>query len=77
MNRRSFLRGSLASAAVAIISPASLGTAFERTVVPTSVLTADQLSAIVRYYILPQVTENIYARNNALLYRLIQAHERD
>lgn len=34
------------------------------------------LNSIVRHYILPQVTDNVYVKNNALLYRLIRSNKR-
>lgn len=34
------------------------------------------LNSIVRHYILPQVTDNVYLKNNALLYRLIRTNKR-
>lgn len=34
------------------------------------------LNSIVRHYILPQVTDNVYTKNNALLYRLIRSNKR-
>lgn len=37
---------------------------------------ADTLTSIARHYILPQVTDNVYLRNNALLYRLIRSNKR-
>lgn len=36
----------------------------------------DTLTAIARQYILPQVTDNAYLKNNALLYRLIRGNKR-
>lgn len=36
----------------------------------------DTLTAIARQYILPQVTDNVYLKNNALLYRLIRGSKR-
>lgn len=36
----------------------------------------DTLTAIARQYILPQVTDNVYLKNNALLYRLIRGNKR-
>lgn len=32
----------------------------------------DEMSALVRHFVLPQVTDNVYVKNNALLYRLTQ-----
>lgn len=36
----------------------------------------DTLTSIARQYILPQVTDNVYLKNNALLYRLIRGNKR-
>lgn len=36
----------------------------------------DQLTSLARHYILPQVTDNAYLKNNALLYRLIRSNKR-
>lgn len=36
----------------------------------------DQLTALARHYVLPQVTDNAYLKNNALLYRLIRSNKR-
>lgn len=36
----------------------------------------DTLTAIARQYILPQVTDNAYLKNNALLYRMIRGNKR-
>ncbi|MCZ2109200.1 MAG: phage major capsid protein [Dehalococcoidia bacterium] len=36
----------------------------------------DTLTSIARRYILPQVTDNVYLKNNALLYRLIRSNKR-
>lgn len=36
----------------------------------------DTLTSIARHYILPQVTDNAYLKNNALLYRLIRGNKR-
>lgn len=36
----------------------------------------DQLTSLARHYILPQVTDNAYLKNNALLYRLIRSGKR-
>lgn len=36
----------------------------------------DTLSSVVRHYILPQVTDVVYTKNNALLYRLIRGGKR-
>lgn len=36
----------------------------------------DTLTSIARHYILPQVTDNAYLKNNALLYRLIRSNKR-
>lgn len=36
----------------------------------------DTLTSIARHYILPQVTDNVYLKNNALLYRLIRSGKR-
>jgi len=37
---------------------------------------ADTLTSIARQYILPQITDNVYTKNNALLYRLIRGNKR-
>ena len=37
---------------------------------------ADTLTSIARQYILPQITDNVYLKNNALLYRLIRGNKR-
>lgn len=37
---------------------------------------ADTLTSIARQYIMPQITDNVYLKNNALLYRLIQGQKR-
>lgn len=37
---------------------------------------ADTLTSIARHFILPQVTDNVYLKNNALLYRLIRSNKR-
>lgn len=37
---------------------------------------ANTLTSIARHYILPQVTDNVYLKNNALLYRLIRSNKR-
>lgn len=34
------------------------------------------LTSIARHYILPQVTDNVYLKNNALLYRLVRSGKR-
>ena len=36
----------------------------------------DTLTSLVRHYILPQITDNAYLHNNALLYRLIRGNKR-
>lgn len=36
----------------------------------------DTMSSLVRHYVLPQVTDNVYTKNNALLYRLIRSGKR-
>lgn len=36
----------------------------------------DTLTSIARHHILPQVTDNAYLKNNALLYRLIRSNKR-
>lgn len=36
----------------------------------------NQLTALARHYILPQVTDNAYLKNNALLYRMIRGNKR-
>src|SRR4051812_13790747 len=36
----------------------------------------DTLTSVVRHNILPQVTDNVYLKNNALLYRLIRSNKR-
>lgn len=36
----------------------------------------DTLNTLVRHFILPQVTDNVYTKNNALLYRLIRSGKR-
>lgn len=41
-----------------------------------SAIGADTLTSIARHHILPQVTDNAYLKNNALLYRLIRANKR-
>lgn len=36
----------------------------------------DMMSALVRHYVLPQVTDNVYTKNNALLFRLLNSGKR-
>lgn len=36
----------------------------------------DTLTAIARHHIMPQITDNVYLKNNALLYRLIRGNKR-
>ncbi len=40
------------------------------------VIGADTLTSIARHHIMPQVTDNVYTKNNALLYRLIRGNKR-
>ena len=37
---------------------------------------ADTLTTLVRHHIVPQITDNVYTKNNALLYRLMRANKR-
>lgn len=37
---------------------------------------SNMLTSVVRHHILPQVTDNVYLKNNALLYRLIRSNKR-
>ena len=37
---------------------------------------ADTITSIARQYILPQVTDNVYLKNNALLYRFMRGNKR-
>lgn len=41
-----------------------------------SAIGKDTLTSIARHHILPQVTDNAYLKNNALLYRLIRSNKR-
>jgi hypothetical protein len=36
----------------------------------------DMMSALVRHYVMPQVTDNVYVKNNALLFRMIRSGKR-